>query len=67
MVTFNKHTTMVVWIFYLTKLNGRQRDKFFQSHGTLRVNAPSEGTKHDLLTDDTISVQKSRTRCLGVY
>jgi len=38
MVTFNKHTTLVVWIFFLTKLNGRQRDKFFQSHGTLRVN-----------------------------
>ena len=38
MVTFNKHTTLVVWIFFLTKLNGRQRDKIFQSHGTLRVN-----------------------------
>jgi len=38
MVTFNKPTTLVVWIFFLTKLNGRQRDKFFQSHGTLRVN-----------------------------
>jgi len=37
MVTFNKHTTLVVWIFFPTKLNGRQRDKFFQSHGTLRV------------------------------
>jgi len=37
MVTFNNHTTLVVWIFFLTKLNGRQRDKFFQSHGTLRV------------------------------
>jgi len=42
MVTFNNHTTLVVWIFFLTKLNGRQRDKFFQSHGTLRVNFHEE-------------------------
>jgi len=37
MVTFNKHTTLVVWIFFLSKLNCRQRDTFFQSLGTLRV------------------------------
>jgi len=45
MVTFNKHTTLVVWIFFLSKLNGRQRDKFFQSHGTLRVKNNAERQK----------------------
>jgi len=48
MVTFNKHTTLVVWIFFLSKLNGRQRDKFFQSHGTLRVNSHKEISKLNL-------------------
>jgi len=51
MVTFNKPTTLVVWIFFLTKLNGRQRDKFFQSHGTLRVNSTQVNHFNSILSD----------------